>query len=804
MTLKNELAKLASAIGSIGFGSVGLAAVFGGLGIPAAAIGGVALGAGFLSGATLINWGSRDEIGLLKDEKLELAVQLENAGDRLRILELELREEIKVIAADRDKFKTELERVTSDLMARCKELEAGIKYWEDGHHPRILDSPQVKTLIDLLKSKLAENTDKLDRALVELASQKQVNQSLVATIDELEEANELLDSKLANTLLELDKLKSNFDFKLRLQVQEEIRPRLQQAVMQTAEAKLKEITDLRKAVAIYKEELGNKEKLMELLEREQLPEIEQAYNQELSARDSQLLQLAGENAILKDKIAQYERPRKFPGMTYADSAGNQVIDHFFQYGVTFDAHSTQIQPGGFRLKFWVDRNQSDIKLSTEEFNKIINQRGLMGISNQPIKFDMDRNNFLVWVDVFPGLDPSPALAQDLHRTRTNEDLSTVNGAFVKSKIARTKTVEASEEKAQGGLIQDTHRQKFVDLGCYPKDQFWQLIAEFFSERFRVVAGSTGGKSPLLEMICLAIAKRFAKTRKNGSVVFFPNPIPGGDKDYFLTPSIVQSGDGGFERVAECLSELLAEVLSRCGNLADSDNWPFIMLMLDEANMIARYNDHQGELIKNVLQAGSHAYVGLGCSGQGLEITGWSGKSKKPANMLRANDFVVGATQVWIDEAALIWINKAFTGQQREDLVKQYNELTKLCSDLNKLEGLQAKPLTGGKRKVDKNAYRFAFVTRPAGDPFFFQIPDYGCESIDGLEFPDGAAVTSKFVKNGKVVETQPEEVAADPFEACSHCLSTDYKKAGTYADGRIRYRCCNIECRKYFAKQALP
>lgn len=800
MSAKNEIAKIASAIGSVGFGGVGLAAVLGAIPLAPIAVGGVTLAAGFLSGASLVNWGARDEIGLLKDQKLELGAELEIAKNKLTIIEQELLGQLAEVKAERDKHLAELERTRTEVKAEVMRLQQAIKYWEDGKNPDILEVPPVKQLLDTLRNKLAENTQKLDQTLAELAHQTEVNKQLVVTIDELEAANESLDEQLAKTLLDLDKLKENFNYKLEVELNKAIAPKLSQAVERAIGGKLAEIANLKKAIGMLQQELDNKEQVMQLLEREKLPEIESAYNSELNERDQALLRLSGENELLKRQIAKYQEPKHFAGYTYPDQVGNKIIDHFHSHGVIFDAHSTDLVVDGYTVKFKIDRNPDQTKLSTEEINKLTNQVGLMGLSRKELKFELHPNDFLISVNIYPGSFESPRLGSDLV-AKSDRTLSTVNGNFSDNltvlKTAKTQTARA--KSCPSPATADKHRERFVELNCYTKDQFPELVKRKIKERARIIAGSAGGKSPLNEIYSLTTAKMFAQTRKNGAIVFFPNPLPGGDKDWFITPSIVKSGEGGVEKVAECLEELLEEVLRRCASGAESDEWPYIHLMLDEGNMIARYFPRQGELIKQILQAGSHAYVGLGASGQGLEITGWSGGSGSPANVLRANDFLVGASHILIDEAATLWINKHFNGEQREDLLAQYYKLADLCEELNELEGLTNKPNTGDERIVSPNAYRFAFCTVPAGQPFFFQIPEYGSVSIEGLSFPEGAEITSRYHKGtqDKIVEVCDRDID-QAFGACPRCLGTNYTKRKPYADGKPRYECRNRACRKTF------
>lgn len=808
MTTRNEIAKLCSLLSSAGFGGLGLTAVFGGLGLAPIAAGGVALAAGFAAGASALNFGAQDAIGLLKDEKEQLKAELELATNKLKIIEHQLRAELEHITAERDRYKAELERTVTQLMADCHKLQADIKYWEEGKNPRILESPMVKQLIGTLTDKLEKKVAELKIALEDILGLEEENKDLLARIAELEQANDLLDGELAETVFELGQLKTNFNYRLELEVRQKIEPYCNRAVSIALEKKLAEIDKLKQAIAMLQEDLAGSQAIVNAIESQTLPEIQTTYNQQMSARDSKLLQLAGQNDLLMQKIAELEAPRKFPGKTYPDEIGNTIIDHFFEYGVTFDSHSTEILPGGFRVRFRVDRNQDQTKLSEEEFNKTVNQCGLMGLSMQPLRFKLDPQNFLISVDIFSGAFTSPGLEPDTNRTRTghdNGDLSTVNGKLAKLKNGKTKAGKASQQALITQLVPDTHRDRFIALGCFAADQFGDVIRERFVNRVRVCAGSTGGKSPLLEMIAVWLAKL------NRGILTLINPIPGSPKDWFRVPGIIQQGMDAEAEIKRAVSSFHDEFKRRRNNLEEASKKDYMILALDEDNATARDYEELGKFFKDAYQLFDHANLGFISAGQGLNVSGLSGgtvrkkakegeegeKNVGNATRLMEEDFQ-NCTLVLTSDQASAWINKKMKGTgNKAELLEKLQQLNDLCDELNDQEGLTARPKVGDAKKVSPNAYRIALVVSPAHAPFFIQIPAYSSFDLEGVRFPEGAKVTSTHWRDAE--EAADGDRLSEAFTICPECGSDAVTlQKQPYADGGLRYRCNDQECRKYF------
>jgi hypothetical protein len=786
MSNTNEFKKILSAVGAISLTGAGIASLFT-AGLAPLAWGSAAF---MLAGASASSFGALDKIGLSQDEKEQALAELE-----------ELRSQLKTAVVERNDYKRRLETEVAEFKMRCQELRDGIEYWETGTHPAILDLPPVKKLVETLRAKLTETSEKLQSALAEIAQLKEENKLLRQRIAELENANDELDGELAARLLELAQLKTNFDYKLRDELHQALQPYCNQAVSIALEKKLAEIDKLRQAIAMQQEDLANYQQLMESLEKGTLPDIEKTYNSEMSARDSKLMELAGQNELLQQKIADLEAPRQFPGLTYADSAGNRIIAHFAQYGVLFDAHDASVVPGGFCLRFRVDRNQDKTKLSGEEFDKLTNQCGLMGISTQPIHFEMDAQNFLISVKVFSGFDHATGTSGKNQQDVGIKSLSTVGGSIV-NKLSSTIKAEKPSQQSNGGSYvpiekQDIHRQKFIDLGCFAADQFSEVVRQKFVTRVRVCAGSTGGKSPILEMVAIELAKA------NNGVIWLLNPIPGSEKDWFKIPGIIQPGTDANAKIVEVFEDFHAEFQARRNNLPSVKGKDFLLLAVDEDNATAREYEEIGTFIKDMYQLSDHVNMGFVSAGQGNNVSGLSGgggkkskgeeeNSKKRtgnATKLMKEDFQ-NAVRIYTSEQAYAYL-QATPFKNRAELLEKLTQLNELCEQLNQEEGLMSRPAVGQAKKVSPEAYRIAFVVSPACEPFFMQLPPYSSLSLEGLRFPTEARVTSPHW----AVATKPDTAIT---QCCTHCGSTIVHLKSPYANGDLRYICGKAFCRKVF------
>ena len=783
MSNTNEFKKILSAVGALGFGGAGIASLFT-AGLAPLAWGSTAFILAGISGCNLL---ATDKIDLLEEQNQEITAQL-----------VDLRSKCDRVTAERDDYKSRLEREVAAFKIRCQELQDGIEYWSTGMHPAILELPTVKTLVTTLKTRLADTSQKLEVALAEIETLKVENRILNQKINELETLNDELDGDLASKLLELAQLKTNFDYKLRDELHNKLQPYCNQAVSVAVEKKLAEIDKLKQAIAMLQEDIGNYQSVMDGLEKSTLPDIEKTYKSEMSEADSKLMQLAGQNELLQQKIAQLEAPQQFPGITYADSAGNRMINHFAQHGVLFDAHDASVIPGGFCLRFRVARNADTTKLSGEEFDKLTSQCGLMGISTQPIHFKLDPQNLMISVEVFSGIEPvTGTQGKNTPDTRI-KSLSTIGSLLTENLSVVKRGKSSSQQGVQESYVRtwqpDIHRQKFVDLGCYPADQFSQVVREKFVTRVRVCAGSTGGKSPILEMVAIELAKA------NNGVIWLLNPIPGSEKDWFKIPGIIQPGTDANEKIVEVFEDFHAEFQSRRNNLPSVKGKDFLLLAVDEDNATAREYEEIGTFIKDMYQLSDHVNMGFVSAGQGNNVSGLSGGGGKKgkeeegngkkrtgnATKLMKEDFQ-NAVRIYTSEQAYAYL-QATPFKNRTELLEKLTRLNELCEQLNQEEGLMSRPAVGQAKKVSPEAYRIAFVVSPACEPFFIQLPAYSSLSLEGLRFPAETRVTSPHWK--------AEEKAT---QCCPNCGSTIVKLRKPYANGDLRYECGDrLSCRTTF------
>ena len=793
-----EISKIFSAIGFLGFSGAGIASIFSAGMVPLVG-GSIAL---VLAGASVANLAALDKIGD-RDSKLD---ELASANEQLAKAASDLRLQLEQVGNERDLLAKKLAIEVADFKVRCQELRDGIEFWETGMHPSLLELPPVAELVGGLRGKLALASEQLKSALAEIQRLSQENKFLTEKVAELESVNDEIDGELASKILELDKLKTNFDYKLRDELHRQLQPYCAQAVTTALEKKLAEIEKLRQAINIQQEDLASYKNLVNGLEETTLPEIETTYNSEMSARDNQLMQLSGENQLLQQQIAQLQSPRQFPGLTYADTAGNRIVGHFAAHGVIFDAHDASVIPGGYLVRFRVDRNQDKTKLSGEEFDKLTNQCGLLGLSTQPIHFKLDPLNFLISVEIFSGIASQvPDLAGKSGTGNPDlrtQSLSTIGGQLTGNLDAvngRKKQAQKDFGNSQVRVVEpDLHRQKFVDLGCYPADQFSEVIRTKFVTRVRVCAGSTGGKSPLLEMISVELAKA------NNGIIWLLNPIPGSEKDWFKIPGIIQPGTDANEKIVDVFEEFHSEFQSRRNNLPSVKGKDFLLLAVDEDNATAREYEQIGTFIKDMYQLSDHVNMGFVSAGQGNNVSGLSGgnaakkgKSEEEdgkkrtgnATRLMKEDFQ-NAVRVYTSEQAFSYL-QVTASKNRAEMLEKLAELNQLCDRLNELEGLKVRPAVGEAKKVSPNAYRVALAVSPACEPFFFQIPAYSDFSLEGLRFPAEARVTSPHWENKSVSNVDAQ--------CCPHCKSAIVFLKKPYANGDLRFECGNrIECRKTF------
>lgn len=796
MTLKNEILKFASFASAIGCAGAGVAAVMSGA-AP------VALGAGILAGAAGSSWLSLDKIETLENGQEALIEQLATSQNTLATIETELKAKLAEVMAERDNLKERLESEIESIKSKCKNFQDLIEYYEVGTDPRLLELPGIKTHVEALKQQLKDKAQELKTTNLELLRITQENEEIRQDADEVHARNEELDQELADLINKYSLINENIDREVQLRLYQQLQPYTSQAVAMAIQEKLAEIQKLKAELENSQAMLENNQKIMESISESMIPDIEKTFAGELSEFDSRIIKLSRENTLLQQKIDELEAPRHFPGLTYADSAGNQIIDHFAKYNVTFDAHSTELIPGGFTLKFRADRNDDMTKLSGEEFTKVVSQRGLLGISNRPLAFSFDQTNFIVSVQVFSGFETSPGHDPDMTGYLNNGSLSTIGGQLTKDlgrvKPPKTKAAKATQDRTQAGREPDIHRDKFISLGCYPADQFSEVVRLKFVNRVRICAGSTGGKSPILERVAVELA------RLNDAELWLLNPIPGSPKDWFKVPGIIQPGMDAEAVIGAKLEQYHDEFQRRRNNLVKAQQLESMVLALDEDNSTARNYENIGKFLKDMYQLSDHLGMGIVTAGQGLNISGLSGGSKPKkgedgekntgnATKLMAEDWQNAVLILMSDQVAAHIGKKSFKAPKRRvELLETWDKLTNLCDELNQQEGLADRAYLGEEKKVSPTAYRVAMVDAPSHPPFFIQLPAYGDFSLDGLRFPAGAKVTSQHD-----LEDAEDDLAAEAFIICPHCESASIARHGQYKDGAARFRCNRRECRKCF------
>lgn len=758
--------EFASAIGAVAATGVGVAtAIASGAWLP--------LAAGTIAGSCAAGWFLGGKLSLIAEER-------DRAIADLAQLKGSMREQIAEL---------------NQSLAQRNSLANKLEIYLEGRDPSLLDLPVARDRIAFLVKKIAD----LDKQLVEKTQ----------LIDGLNVENQTLKSQLEQAHAEIDRLlpfevssdrtEIEIEREIQLRVLQSLNSHSQEMVARAVEQKVIELQQAQNVIAELTAKLDDNSLTFEDLQKNAIPSIKSSFDGLIDARDSMLRQQAGQIELLSEKIAQLEAPRQFPGITYADNAGNRIINHFAEYGVLFDAHDTQIIPGGFCLRFRVNRNADKTKLSGEEFDKLTQQCGLMGISTQSIHFKLDPQNFLISVEVFSGIDTVTRTSGVNTPDLRAKSLSTVGGLLTEDLGAVKPGKKRSQQGSQGSQVlseqQDLHREKFVNLGCYPADQFGEVVRQKFVTRVRVCAGSTGGKSPILEMVAIELAKA------NNGVIWLLNPIPGSEKDWFKIPGIIQPGMDANAKIVEVFEEFHSEFQSRRNNLPSVKGKDFLLLAVDEDNATAREYEEIGTFIKDMYQLSDHVNMGFVSAGQGNNVSGLSGgggkkgkgeeeNSKKRtgnATKLMKEDFQ-NAVRIYTSEQAYAYL-QATPLKNRAELLENLAQLNELCDRLNQEEGLKSRPAVGEAKKVSPGAYRVAFVVSPACEPFFMQLPAYSSLSLDGLRFPAESRVTSPHWKEG------PQSAAI----VCPHCNSTIVHLRKPYADGGLRYQCGNRpSCGKVF------
>ncbi len=477
--------------------------------------------------------------------------------------------------------------------------------------------------------------------------------------------------------------------------------------------------------------------------------IEESFKNEIASLQQRIVDA-------EQLIESLQAPRQFRGETSVDRAGNRIIEHFAASGMIVDAIESLKIPGGFQLRFKVDRNPDGTKLAESEFDKHCEHMGLWGLSQRPLDFDLDTRNFLLSVNLYAQPD----------RPQRSLPLSEVK----RSTKAEPTTPELVAERFQA-------------LDCYSASEFEEVVRLKFVPRVRVIAGSTGGKSPLLELIACAIAQI------QGGEIWLINPIPGSPKDWFHVPGVIPPGSDGIQAAIAWLQKAHDEFKHRRNDLPGAAAKPFITVMVDEVNAIARDFPELGTIVKDFYQLSDHTRMGFLTAGQGGNVSGVSGGSKATsktgnASKLMEEDFQ-NATQVFTATAAKTWLKKHLKGAEATAWLDRLTALDQLCDELNQAEGKSAYPSDPTSKKVSPDAYRIALVVSPRSpDPFFIQLPPYSSYygQMDGVSYPKGAIVTAPEANQTAL------GLSHSAF-TCPYCGCTSKRRKGTYKTGQPKYIC---------------
>jgi predicted nucleic acid-binding Zn-ribbon protein len=716
---------MASATGIVtGLGVAAAGVITGGI-VPAL-IGGVIVG----TGGTLL--AANSKLGLLRDDKQKALQELAVANHKCRELEAKL--------ADVDKQR--------------QQLADRLEVYLEGSSPKLLDIPIVRArIVDLMRqisgldAQLAAANKEISVLNSQLNSLTGENQQLKTQLDQVS-AKYLAESQAHQELIEefnrleivANRTTTEIEREVQLRVLTSLQEYSREAVAKAIESKVLELQQAQEIIKKLQAELNDDHQTLSDIKENVVPAIRQKFDGEVNARDQMMMRLSGQVKVLEGEIEKLKAPRLFRGNTAPDNTGNQIIRHFAAYGIVLDALESIRIPGGFKLRFRVDRNEDFRSISEQEFDKCTSETGLFGLSTKPLDFHLDRSNFILSVDIFTGF-----------------------GDASKATRVATKTTELAPIAT-----------RFHDLNCHSADEWEDVIRAKFCARVWVIAASQGGKSPLLELAASAIAK------VHGGQLILINPIPGSQKDWFHVPGLIQPGCDGIAEAIKHLESLYKEFKYRRDNLNELGDKPFITIMVDEINAISRQWDDIGCFMKDFWQLSDHTKMSLCLSGQASSVSAFSGDAKvKGANKLRREDYQ-NSTRIFTSEAAKEYLkNEVRNGY---DMLNNLIKLEKLCDDLNAQAGLIARPEMGSK-KVSPDAYRVALIVSPGHEPFFCQIPPYGSYggTTEGVTFPDGAKVTSPHLSGGETV--------APSAISCHYCGSSKIEKNGTYKDGTQRYRC---------------
>lgn len=699
-----------------------------------------ALSAGATVGAVSI---VRDRSGVLKLELLGLKAEVDRLQQKLDS-EYQNKQKTTEIAVKLQDKVSKLQAKLDQLQAALDAAQGQNTEWQVAANQAAHKAIGLKQQVEALEGKLASS----DRAWLQ-SRLKQSAQQSAANIDKIwGKRHQKYQAEL--------KAESDAQIAHYCQIAEQLKAEVEQlkAELQQTQADKGELLE------------GLKTNYSSIVEAKQVFNAQWEQNETLTQQSIEALQR---------KNAELEAPRMFRGGTPIDEIGNRIIKHFAETGVILDAIESVMIPGGWRLKFKVDRNPDSTRLAETEFDKHRDFLGLWGLSQRPLDFALDTRNFIVSVDLF-----------------TTPDSGKARPAAAGS-VASPPAVTAAVTPGHAAIAADLSAARFQELGCYSAVEFEQVVREKFVPRVRVVAGSTGGKSPLLELIACAIACA------HGGELWLINPIPGSPKDWFAIPGVVPPGSDGIQAAIAWLGKAHTEFKARRNDLPGTASKPFITVLVDEINAIARDFPNLGTIVKDFYQLSDHTKMGFLTAGQGGNVSGVSGGSKANsktgnASKLMEEDFQ-NSTQVFTAAAAKTWIKKNLKGAEATPVLDRLAALNQLCDELNQAENKSAYPRDPASKKVSPDAYRIALVVSPReSDPFFIQLPPYSSyrDRMAGISYPEGAIVTAP--EANQIELGLRRSLSDSPADfICAHCGHNSQRRKGSYKSGEPRYVCAKCE-----------
>ncbi|NJL19592.1 MAG: hypothetical protein HC895_00250 [Leptolyngbyaceae cyanobacterium SM1_3_5] len=722
--------------------------------------------------------GSVAAVAVAVDRSGELKLDLSKLKAELDRLQAKLDEEY------RDKAQTtqaalQAQNKVEKLQARVGRLQADLEAAEGKNQEWMIAANQTADAVQVLKAKLTEAQSELDRTHqhYQKADRQENHIAVKQQVDEIRSRLVAVQNRKFEEWKEAQQQKIYTELgKQQARVDE---------LVQEVDRLTGEVEKLTAENQKLIEENKQAGRDFFAIEHESLPKIQRIYESDMKDWENQvnrsLDELRAANVQQQQQIAQLEAPRLFRGGTLIDEAGNRIIEHFAKAGVILDAIESVMIPGGWRLKFKVDRNPDSTRLAETEFDKHRDFLGLWGLSQRPLDFVLDTRNFIVSVDLFTTPDSGKA------RPASASASASASSAGIPTAIV----TPASGEP----IAPARHADRFQSLGCYGAAEFEQVVREKFVPRVRVVAGSRGGKSPLMELITCAIA------RTQGGELWLINPVPGSPKDWFHIPGVVPTGCDGMQAAIAWLDKAHAEFKRRRNDLPGTADKPFITVMVDEINAIARDYAELGTVMKDFYQLSDHIKMGFLTAGQGNNVSGVSGGTKSTsktgnASKLMEEDFQ-NATQVFTVQMAQKWIEKYLKGAEGTAFTERLKSLNQLCDELNKAEGKSANPSDPTVRKVTPDAYRIALVVSPTEvEPFFVQLPPYSSyrDRMDNVSYPKGAIVTAPQahqIELGLIQSASSNQAADFTCEFCGHHRK---RRKGIYKDTQQpRYVCSKCE-----------